>query len=90
MGKDQKLSEFLNLWGEEIEARHLAKPEERSDEANDSLLAEVSSVDEAKEYLKSVCMCSFKDKTFETYIENTLAGDFAVEIANVIIRGSIK
>ena len=54
--------------------------------AHDAVLAEVSSVDEARDYLKTLCYYKFKDKTFINYIENKLAGDFAVEIANVFIR----
>ena len=56
-------------------------------EANsNAVLADVSSVDEARDYLKTLCYYKFKDKTFINYIENKLAGDFAVEIANVFIR----
>ena len=62
---------------------------QQSDKINQPL-TEVSSVDEAKEYLKSVCFYSFKDKTFESYIETKLAGDFAIEIANVLIREKNK
>ena len=51
-----------------------------------AVLEEVSSIDQAKDYLKALCFYKFKDNTFNNYIENKLAGDFAVEIANTFIR----
>lgn len=41
-------------------------------------------IDEAREYLKDQCIKHFKDKSFEHYIDRKLAGDFAVEIAELI------
>jgi len=42
------------------------------------------SIDQAREYLKTVARCDFKDGSFQDYIDNRLAGDFAVEVAEVI------
>ena len=41
-------------------------------------------IDEAKAFLKGVMDARFTDRTFHHYINNMLAGDFAVEIATVI------
>lgn len=40
-------------------------------------------IDESREYLRKLCNEAFQDKTFNHYIEKTLAGDFATEIAQV-------
>lgn len=44
----------------------------------------INSVSDARNFLLVICNNRFKDKTFENYIESKLAGDFAVEIANVM------
>ena len=41
-------------------------------------------IDESKKYLIKVMKRDFYDKTFEKYINEKLAGDFAYEIALVI------
>ena len=41
-------------------------------------------IEEARDYLKTVMSDRFTDQTFERYITHTLAGDFAVEVANTI------
>jgi len=40
------------------------------------------SEDDSREYLVRFCLENFRDKTFEKYIRQTLAGDFAFNLAN--------
>lgn len=41
-------------------------------------------IEEAKAYLKEECLKRFEDSTFRSYIDNKLAGDFSVEVAELI------
>jgi hypothetical protein len=43
-------------------------------------------IQQSREYLIDFMRINFTDKTFDNYIENTLAGDFACELATIIER----
>lgn len=50
------------------------------------LLMKTMTISDAREFLKEMCAFEFKNKYFENYIDNTLSGDFAVEIVKIICK----
>ena len=44
----------------------------------------IAEADKAREFLVGFMKCEFGDKTFENYIRNELAGDFACELKKAI------